>query len=698
MSWFKSCWHYILVTLISILCIVTFLIVFLLSPSGFKSLCTLSEKLTSHRLSLTKPQGSLRTSIGIEKVEWRTDNLDVTIYNFATEIHLMSLLKGSINIEQLIAKNIDIKQIPALYQEPSKSISEILTDLPSSSPWPTWLQLHNLSIQTIQYKTDHSKIYSFENIHVFNAHNSLSPGYEMSFKSSGEIQSQWQAYFLPMPEKTNIHIVGNYADQAIEVHGFINTEQLYIDDAKLSTSKGSIDTTLQYQFQPSPVIVMKSALHHFFFHEKQLNGFLNITLQAQQNLTATINIHTQNSPSEVYLNLNHDNSWNADWHIHINQLSAYVNDTEGSINSDGSFYHKHLTGNGQIHIQKFLSSSIQLLGFNAQWNVEKNNHQKFHSTFSFKSLNYYGTYFKDFLVLALGNQNNQNMLLNLTTPWHQQIHANIKGVFNTQEQSWQGSLSKLSIQQSKQAIWQLKKTCTITVNTQNIVMTPLELFYKNYDFYLEGNYALHESWKITSHAQLLFSPTFLQNKLFNSVDASYEAGIQGRGNVIQTINLTSNQNITLHLKDKDKALNQLINLKSNLTFQNGQFVFLSTLMNNQKNIGTMDARSQIDTFSQLKNFITLPFTCDLNIHIPKLIYSNVMTDFVPSIVMQSGLDLFGRFKGTLIKPAITLHVKQSGNLYSEVLNKNFQNTNLTINPGAPVPLMMTTHHDATLIT
>jgi autotransporter translocation and assembly factor TamB len=672
MKWLKRSWHYLLISLIGLTCLFYFLIIFLLTPSGFRSICALAQVVTHHQLTISAPAGSLRTSISIEKVEWHSSNLDVTMDHLAIEMNLSSLLKRSLVIKHLIANNIQVIRIPTLPKPPSKSILDILKDFPKTSPWPNWLTLQNVSIASLRYQTEDLKTTVFKPIELTHTQHTFNESYTFTTQSSGAIDSKWQVYLLPMATQTNIHLVGSIGHQSLQADGFINAKELTITEGKLFNSQGTIEATLDYLFQSTPIIFLKSKVHHFPYHQKILSGILDLSLQSQEHFSAQINIHTLKNQNEFYVDMSHDKNWSANWNVQINQLSDFINDSSGSVHAKGSFNQNSLEGDGNIVIPTFFSSILQLNGFNAKWNILKNSSHVFSSQLSFATLNYQGKSIKNYGLSAIGDLNHQRINLKFITPGHHEVSTTIHGAYIADQHSWYGLIQKMSIEQSKQDVWQLKNPATLTINAKGVSISPLELSDANYIFYIDGHYDSQTSWEINSHAHVILQPQILQNPLFQSVDVSYVSSIQGKADLIQNISLDSNAKINL------TKLKKTLILRSTIAYTHQTLHLQSTVTQNQNKIGTLHGDLPLQQFSQLENFSDLPWTTDVDLHVPSDIYSNLITAFVPTIIVKSDLTLISDFKGTLNHPNLSLQAKQNGDLYSEWLNTAFQKTTLTI--------------------
>jgi autotransporter translocation and assembly factor TamB len=698
MTWLKSCWHYIALGLITLVCLCILLIAFLLTPTGFKRSCQLAEIFTGEKLKVVEPEGSLSTTIHVKKVQWHSSDLIFDMTNFSAQIHVRSLIKGVVNIEQLDSTHINIQSMPSSNKQSSQSLAEKLKDLPTQSPWPAWLQVNGINIKQAVYQGEGPKPYVINNIQLKHSTEGAQPAYELTTKTAGAMQSNWQLYLLMMPQKINLHLVGNINQQPVELHGFINSQQLYIDHATIKHAKGYINSSFRYQFKSTPNFMIKNYFHNYQFHQKSLSGYINILLQSKDSFDAYIKIHTPENKNDIYLNLKHKKYWNATWKINLDKLSAYINSCVGSINSSGTLNNKIITGNGDINIQKLLLTNIELHAFKSQWSIDAKHLHAFKAITSFKLFNYNNYKVNNFNLDAQGNADKQNFNITLRTPWHQQVSAEINGFFSDKKMAWQGSLSKLNIQQSKQALWQLKKPVKITANTQTISITPLELSWKQYQFYLSGQFSTATSWKINSHASFLLHPTALQNPLFNGIYWTYQGNIQGSSDVVNTVKLHSGAKAILKLKSNKKLTGHPLNLNSDFSYNKGTTSLNSTLIQHKKTMANMNFQTDFSKLAKLKSFKQLPLNAKLDIHLPKLIYSQLITAFAPTITPKSALSATGSFKGTLSKPDISFSLNQPGDVYSELLNKTFNKTTLKIRTKDHIDLNMTTHIDNTPLT
>jgi autotransporter translocation and assembly factor TamB len=397
----------------------------------------------------------------------------------------------------------------------------------------------------------------------------------------------------------------------------------------------------------------------------------------------------------LYVILNHDHNWSAQWNIQINQLGDFIHNTIGSVHTLGHFNHGSLDGNGQIILPTLVTNLIQAHHLNAKWNIEKYRPYPFTGNMSFDIVSYQGKIIKNAAVSVSGDRHQQRASLSFMLAGHHTVSANLQGLYDATQNKWSGLLTALHIEQSALDRWQLTHPTTIAIDTQGVNVSPLELSDHNYHFFIDGNYAFNQSWQINSHAHLFLQPIALQNPLFKGIDVAYEATLQGHADAINQLSILSDANIHLH------HLNQTIKLHSNLTYSHEKISFQNSMTQDQHTLGTANATLALQNFSQLADYSALPATFDIHMHIPSTIYTAMIQAFLPTVDAKSDFILESSFNGTLLNQNLSLQAQQSGDLYIQSLNKTFQNTRLRISTNPKdnhLNLTMITHLDNKPIT
>lgn len=696
-AWLKSCWHIIVISLLTLFVLLAILIAFLLSPSGFKTICSAAEWLTNHKLEITNPSGALSHNIYIENIRWQSTDLKADIQNFTTNIKLSHLFSGELNIKNIEATKIEIHQLSTHKKEEAFSLDQFKQSLPKKSPWPSWLSIQHLNISKLTYQKDKDKPLNITGMTIAQTTDAKHTAYKISAETSSAVNSSWQMYLLPLKTKTNIHLLAKLNQNQIDIHGFVNKQQFYLDHATYKQKSGYIDSTLQYHFNSTPSLTLKSQLHNFKLQEKPLSGYLDLGLFAKDQLEVKVNIKSPNRDNNINLNLSHKTTWQASWQIDIPKLQLYTNNIHGSIQSKGSYTNQNISGNGQIDINRLIVSNTDIRHLNSTWEINGENHHRYTSSFSIKQLEQGSNIFHHLVISSSGNSLQQNTHIDFKTPWNQNVSALVKSKYDNQKQTISGTLSKLNIQQSKQQLWQLKHAVQWSANHNEISWTPLTEAYKTYYFNLEGKYAFSDTWKISTKGNFLLKPIALQSDLFKGIAWNFDSSINGQGNHIKQIYLASEATLNLLENTKSNIITHMT-LSSQLQYNGKKLTFENKLLNEKNQLGYFNINANPFDLQNIPDFEQIPLSAQLNINLEQKMYAHLLSAFTSGIQSKSALNIQGKFDGTLQKPSVKFTLKQPRAVYIEALNKNLSDTSLTLNTADSINAKLVTHIDNTPIT
>jgi|GEM_PF-6958727 len=697
MKWLKEFWHYIVIGVIILVTLLIFLIAFLLTPTGFRFICRIAEVATSHELTLSKPQGSLNSEFSLQTVQWKTSSLNLKIDDIHSQISLRSLIVGTLDFKKLSITCISVQRTTAKNKQTTHSLKNIINDLPKQSPWPNWLTLRAVTIKNIHYQNNNSQALIMNMITLSSENHLKNTSYHITAQTAGTFKSQWQLYLLAMPKQTNLHLVAKTNQQTLELHGYINPKQLYIDSGSLKQGNNHIIASLQYQFGPHRQLNFKSHFHHYLFHKDPLTGYLNFQLSTKNSLQTHINIHSANNSNKIILNIEHKDYWDANWSVKINKIQKYMANSNGVINTTGSLHHLALSGDADINIKRILLGNISLHQFISKWNIEPTKNHTFTMQTNLKTFQYNNLITKNIAISATGNQNKQQFKLDFITPWHQHVTSTAQSHPNPKTANLIVNLNKLNILNGK-AIWRLKKPINIQLNSNGISWSPLTLFWQKQNLYIEGNYATTKNWKIISRGNFNLHPESLQNPLFNGLLWTYQISTRGQdGHLLST---QADSKATIHFKSSNmKPANEAaIHLNTQIKYQTNNLSIANTLLNKKTELGSLNLQTKINSFNQLKQYRLLNFNSKVNLHIPELLLSKLFNAFSPTITAKSSLSVTGSFNGSISKPTIQLNGSQPGSLYIAALNKSLNNSSIKITSTKKLSLQAQTTIDKTPIT
>ena len=690
MNWLKSCWHYILIAVTTLAVLLYILIAFLLSPAGFKTICSLAEKLTAHQLTITQPSGSLSKHINIKNIIWKKDTNKITIKNIYADIHIRSLLKAKINILNLEVASFKYNQLQA--SQSSKPLSQQLKDLPKQLHWPRWLILHIVKINHIKVVKQQEQQLILNQIILNPLNYQQQQAYTLNMNITYPQKGYIHTYILDKTDNDNIHVIGRLSEDHFDVHAIKDATQLNISDFKVSNQKGHIEGSLLYYFNHFPSFQTKAYFYHFLYHNRILNGYLTAKVITADNLDIHSNISTSNHLNYVKLNLTHKAQWIAQWNIQLKELHQLIHAMSGYVKSQGKLNKGHFSGTGNINIKHILVNNFDVSNIESNWSSLNNHSNVITVDSSIKNISYKQYNLHNINLMVRGNLYKQLIHLNFTSPWNQQVILKANGLYTSSNKTWVGDVHTFNMLTQFKQLWQLNNTFKLTVDKQ-ITIADLYLKNKLNYFKLNGDYNPDGTWQLMSNSSLTLPHTWLPTNLVKHVQLSNQVTLKGNQQQLLQLNNQSLLKTRLYLNVKQTVQQQDFQISNLLQLNNQKLNNTMKIDYSSHNIANLSLTSDNFTFSKLKTIKQLPLNISLQGNFPKELYSNIINKLATSINMNSTLTINGKLSGTLATPTINLDFNQPGSFHSNTLNKSFQQTKLTIDQNNPIKITLSTHLD-----